>query len=242
MESLDTGCYIGITGWLCDERRGMRELVKRFPADWLMVEPDCLYLLPRTLRPLPKDRRNEPTFLPHIVEALLSAGFYSVLSFLSLLAAWHRVQAQPSGEGGFTQAAIGYGQHREHTLTVFGLQGLAIEPEKQFHRDKGGAFVAVDERVVARDAAAVSGSQVRDIWLAVTRQLLWSGQRRFEQTDVASARRAAMFSQLFLVNGGQDSRVQPDPGIFHFASSRSTCRRRFITSRAAVIWSSNSAS
>ena len=72
MESLDAGCYIGITGWLCDERRGqhLRELVKRIPADRLMVETDCPYLLPRTLRPLPKDRRNEPAFLPHIVEEL----------------------------------------------------------------------------------------------------------------------------------------------------------------------------
>ncbi len=72
MESLDAGCFIGITGWLCDERRGqhLRELVKRIPADRLMVETDCPYLLPRTLRPAPKDRRNEPSFLPHIVEEL----------------------------------------------------------------------------------------------------------------------------------------------------------------------------
>jgi len=72
MESLEAGCYIGITGWLCNERRGqhLRELVKRIPADQLMVETDCLYLLPRTLRPLPEDRRNKPAFLPHIVEEL----------------------------------------------------------------------------------------------------------------------------------------------------------------------------
>ena len=72
MESLDAGCSIGITGWLCDARRGkhLRELARRIPADRLMVETDSLYLLPRTLRPLPKDRRNEPAFLPHIVEEL----------------------------------------------------------------------------------------------------------------------------------------------------------------------------
>ena len=35
-----------------------------------MAETDCPYLLPRSLRPLPKDRRNEPAFLPHIVEEL----------------------------------------------------------------------------------------------------------------------------------------------------------------------------
>jgi len=71
-ESLDAGCYIGITGWLCDERRGqhLRELVKRIPADRLMVETDGPYLLPRSLKPAPKDRRNEPAFLPHIVHEL----------------------------------------------------------------------------------------------------------------------------------------------------------------------------
>ncbi len=69
---LDRDWHIGITGWLCDERRGahLRELVKHIPAGRLMIETDAPYLLPRTLRPLPKDRRNEPAFLPHIVEEL----------------------------------------------------------------------------------------------------------------------------------------------------------------------------
>ena len=69
---LDNDWHVGITGWLCDERRGrhLREMVKDIPADRLMVETDSPYLLPRTLRPMPKDRRNEPMFLPHIVEEL----------------------------------------------------------------------------------------------------------------------------------------------------------------------------
>jgi TatD DNase family protein len=69
---LDQDWYIGITGWLCDERRGahLRELVKHIPADRLMIETDAPYLLPRTLKPLPKDRRNEPMYLSHIVEEL----------------------------------------------------------------------------------------------------------------------------------------------------------------------------
>ncbi|NZA24976.1 TatD family hydrolase [Luteimonas sp. SJ-92] len=71
-ECLDRDWYIGITGWLCDERRGahLRELVPNIPAHRLMVETDAPYLLPRTLRPMPKDRRNEPAFLPHIVAEL----------------------------------------------------------------------------------------------------------------------------------------------------------------------------
>ncbi len=69
---LDRDYYIGITGWLCDERRGahLRELVKHIPAERMMIETDAPYLLPRTLRPMPKDRRNEPAFLSHIVEEL----------------------------------------------------------------------------------------------------------------------------------------------------------------------------
>lgn len=69
---LDRDWHIGITGWLCDERRGahLRELVKSIPADRLMIETDAPYLLPRTLKPTPKDRRNEPAFLPHIAAEL----------------------------------------------------------------------------------------------------------------------------------------------------------------------------
>ncbi|MCF5944372.1 TatD family hydrolase, partial [Xanthomonas perforans] len=69
---LDHDYYIGITGWLCDERRGahLRELVRNIPANRLMIETDAPYLLPRTLKPMPKDRRNEPMFLSHIVQEL----------------------------------------------------------------------------------------------------------------------------------------------------------------------------
>ena len=69
---IDRDWYVGITGWLCDERRGqhLREIVGNIPANRLMVETDAPYLLPRTLKPMPKDRRNEPAFLPHIVEEL----------------------------------------------------------------------------------------------------------------------------------------------------------------------------
>ena len=71
-ECLDNDWHIGITGWLCDERRGLhlRELVKHIPADRLMIETDAPYLLPRTVKPAPSHRRNEPMYLAHIVEEL----------------------------------------------------------------------------------------------------------------------------------------------------------------------------
>jgi TatD DNase family protein len=69
---LDLDFHIGITGWICDERRGqhLRELVREIPAERLMLETDCPYLLPRTLEPKPSHRRNEPAFLRHICEEL----------------------------------------------------------------------------------------------------------------------------------------------------------------------------
>ena len=69
---LALGLYIGITGWACDERRGMelREAVPHIPANRLLIETDAPYLLPRDLRPMPKSRRNEPAFLAHIAAAV----------------------------------------------------------------------------------------------------------------------------------------------------------------------------
>jgi len=61
--------HIGITGWICDERRGARlqTLVQEIPLNRLMLETDAPYLLPRTLRPRPRHRRNEPAFLPEVL-------------------------------------------------------------------------------------------------------------------------------------------------------------------------------
>ncbi|MDX1656353.1 MAG: TatD family hydrolase, partial [Candidatus Competibacteraceae bacterium] len=65
----DLDVHIGITGWICDERRGLhlRRLVKEIPPDRLLLETDAPFLLPRDLRPRPKNGRNEPAFLPHIL-------------------------------------------------------------------------------------------------------------------------------------------------------------------------------
>lgn len=67
---LELDCHIGITGWICDERRGahLRELVKQIPANRLMLETDAPYLLPRDLKPKPHTHRNEPMYLAHICE------------------------------------------------------------------------------------------------------------------------------------------------------------------------------
>jgi TatD DNase family protein len=72
---LELGLYVGITGWICDERRGRHlvDLVKVIPQDRLLLETDAPYLTPRDLHPQPKARRNEPAFLPHIARAVARA-------------------------------------------------------------------------------------------------------------------------------------------------------------------------
>ena len=66
---LERGLYLGITGWGCDERRGLelRELLPMIPAQRLMLETDAPWLLPRDLKSKPASRRNEPALLAHIL-------------------------------------------------------------------------------------------------------------------------------------------------------------------------------
>jgi len=69
---LDMDMYIGITGWICDERRGkhLLPLIKEIPADRLLLETDAPYLLPRSLRPKPTSRRNEPAWLLEVLNTV----------------------------------------------------------------------------------------------------------------------------------------------------------------------------
>lgn len=76
---LEAELSIGITGWLCDERRGkaLQDCVHLIPDERIMIETDAPYLFPRDLK-LPQEqqkgkkgrRRNEPQYLPHILQTL----------------------------------------------------------------------------------------------------------------------------------------------------------------------------
>jgi TatD DNase family protein len=81
-DCLELDCHIGITGWICDERRGRHliEAVRIVPDELLMLETDAPYLLPRTA---PRDalghaapaahRRNEPAYLTWVARAVATA-------------------------------------------------------------------------------------------------------------------------------------------------------------------------
>ncbi len=83
---LDLGCYIGITGWVCDDKRGceLQEAVKHLPLDKLLLETDSPYLFPKNVKPRAKN--NEPCFLPHVAAkvAQLKGIDNSLLSEMSV--------------------------------------------------------------------------------------------------------------------------------------------------------------
>ena len=69
---LDRDFYIGLTGWICDPKRGshLEELIPLIPLNRLLIETDSPYLLPKNLKV--KGRRNEPAFLNEILKKVMS--------------------------------------------------------------------------------------------------------------------------------------------------------------------------
>jgi TatD DNase family protein len=98
---LEAGLAIGITGWICDERRGLHllPLMQRIPADQLMIESDAPYLLPRSLKPRPASRRNEPAFLTEVAATVAAARQqdYATLARTSTAAAAQFFGLPPAG-------------------------------------------------------------------------------------------------------------------------------------------------
>jgi len=85
MESyVELDCYIGITGWVCDKKRGaaLREVAPHIPSQRLLIETDAPYLLPQNVprgqrpsslhsdKPGIDGRRNEPAYLPWVAQSL----------------------------------------------------------------------------------------------------------------------------------------------------------------------------
>ena len=58
---LKLGCMIGITGWVCDERRnaGLLDALDIIPPERLMAETDGPYLLPRGIKGLKNPNVSE---------------------------------------------------------------------------------------------------------------------------------------------------------------------------------------
>lgn len=80
LDYIELDCHIGITGWICDERRGLHllESVPSIPDNRLLLETDSPYLMPRNIKPKPKSRNNRPANLYHIAATVAHARQQSV--------------------------------------------------------------------------------------------------------------------------------------------------------------------
>ena len=67
---LEMGFYIGITGWICDDRRAdaLREAVSVLPLERVMLETDAPYLTPRNVSGI--GRINFPQNIRYVAETL----------------------------------------------------------------------------------------------------------------------------------------------------------------------------
>ncbi len=67
---LDLDLYIGVTGWVCDERRGMdlKDALAFIPKERILLETDAPYLKPRGYSGPYTTKRNEPCLLPFIAD------------------------------------------------------------------------------------------------------------------------------------------------------------------------------
>lgn len=85
-ELLGMGFYLGITGWLTDQKRGadLRRAVELIPQDRLMIETDAPYLLPHNLPERPQDKMNKPEYLPYVLKAVAQARRLSEAQLASI--------------------------------------------------------------------------------------------------------------------------------------------------------------
>lgn len=76
---LALGCYIGITGWVTDDKRGaeLQRVIPLIPRERLLIETDAPFLLPKNIPPnlLGSDSsggrpRNKPKYLPFVAQRI----------------------------------------------------------------------------------------------------------------------------------------------------------------------------
>ncbi len=63
---LNLGFYIGFSGSITYDGKGLAEIIKKMPADRILIETDAPYLTPVPFR----GKMNEPSYLPYIVKRI----------------------------------------------------------------------------------------------------------------------------------------------------------------------------
>lgn len=100
--------------------------------------------------------------------------------------------SEPFGELIFTHFSSGQGEHGACWILVPEGEDDSIDPKEQSRCDPGRSFVAINKRVIARNARGVCCGEGRRIGLPVRREILRAGHCGLEPTQIAQPRRSAM--------------------------------------------------
>ena len=103
-----------------------------------------------------------------------------------------RVFADPCRELLFVNFAGRDGEHRHDAISIDCNKSISVESQKELDRNECATLVAVDERMVARNAVAVRRSKIRVIRRAVRDQIPGPRKRRLQQSGVTRAGATAM--------------------------------------------------
>ena len=120
--------------------------------------------------------------------------------------------AQPGREVALSELAFGEGKILPEQLEIVGPERRAVQLDERFAAHRGGALVAVNERMIAREPVRKRRRQIGEIRRRITVgvQLLGSAERRFEQSFIAHAGAPAVLGDLAVVNGEDERLSQPD--------------------------------
>ena len=132
----------------------------------------------------------------------------------------YRVVAEPLRIAHFIELMVGELEHRGDNLGLFGYNVVAVLRQKHEARQESGTFIPVDKAVVLREARRIRGSQVKQIRLAVRKQVVGAGKRRLDCAPVANSRGPSELEETFLMENQNRVQVDPDRRLVQRASSR----------------------
>ena len=131
----------------------------------------------------------------------------------------------PRSETRLIQNAGSEVEHRKYAFGIGRHQLEAIQQEKQFDRDEGRSFVAVNEWMVAEHASSQDRGEPDDPGrLGIGQVLLRTGQGGPQQPGVMQARRSAIQRQQPVVQGQAIALIGPY-GRSHFMGTITSPRR-----------------
>ena len=87
---------------------------------------------------------------------------------------------------------------------------LAVPCKEDVAGHEGGAFISVNERVVAKDAIDISRSETEEIRISIGKDLPGPGESGIEEGFIANSRLAAVLGKEPVVQGEDDGFGNPD--------------------------------